>query len=146
MNGALTGAGIAVVALFVAVVLLKREKARKTAGVFMLVAGLGLTGGLIGGLLQTLGSFVGNLMTNVTAQVFGVAVPSALVLAIGVWLYIDFHPKNKTPSKPFPVLAFTFPVLLPLLGGVYAGMGHSALTAIGDSFGSFAAVLVGSVG
>jgi hypothetical protein len=139
----LTAAGVGVVALVIGAVLWKRGKAPKWTGALLLVAGFGIGGGVFGALLDRAGALIGQLATTLTARVFGVAVPLALLAGVVVWMVIDFHPKNRKPSKALPVLCLVLPVLLSVTGGVWAGIGGQVLTAAGQTVGELATVFVG---
>jgi hypothetical protein len=139
----LTAAGVGVIALVVGAVLWKRGKAPKTVGVLMLVAGFGIGGGIFGALLDRLGALVGGLASTLTGRVFGVVVPFALLAGVVVWMWIDFHPKNRKPSKALPYLCLALPVLLSLTGGIWAGIGGQILTAAGQTATDVSTIFVG---
>ncbi|WP_158009677.1 hypothetical protein [Carbonactinospora thermoautotrophica] len=145
MSGLASAAAVAVVCLFVAGVLHKRRKAPKTVGVLMLLAGFGVSG-LVGQLLHRLGAAFGHVAAVGTARLFGVAVPAAVLIAAGVWLFFDLHPKEGKPSKALPVLAFVFPTLLSVLGGVYVGLGGQVLTTIGTGVSELATTVFTTTG
>lgn len=139
-----SAAAIGVVCLVVGLVLWKRRKAPRTVGWFMLIAGFGV-GGLLGRFLYKVGTALGKVVSTGTAQLFGVAVPAALLVGIGVWLFLDLHPRGQRPSRALPWLALMFPVLLATMGGMYAGIGGQLLSAVGDTAAELATVLVSGV-
>jgi hypothetical protein len=143
-SGAAVGLGLAVIALVLGAVQMKRKKTPKTVGILFLLAGAGIAGGagLAGNFLRKAGNLIGTATNVGTAKVFGVAVPAALVAGVLLWMFHDLHPKTKKPSAALPWLALILPVLLAAAGGVWAGVGGRVVGGLGNTASDLASAFV----
>lgn len=101
----------------VAVFLLWKGKAPKTAAVLALVLGASISGGVIGQVIRQLVHSLGQATGQLTAELIGVAVPAVL----GIWAVLHFShdmmPKHNA-SRATAVVAFALPLFGTLIPGV----------------------------
>ncbi len=141
----LSASVVAVLALGIALTIMWRRgwQASRLTVVLMLLAGFGITAGLVGQLLTRGGETIAAGISTGTAQLFGVGVPLLLVAVMITVLVVDM--KDRVIHKATPWVALALPNTLAVVGGIYVGLGNSALGLLGQGMTNIATVL-GSVG
>ena len=87
----------------------------------MLIAGIGLSGGLLKSAIDTVNRYAANLSGTLTSQALGVSIPLIAGLAAAVWIYYDWH--TKRIEKATPWIALVLPAMLPLSAVLGSALG-----------------------
>jgi hypothetical protein len=121
--------GIAAICFGLAILLMYKKFWPKSQPWLMLIAGLGIAGGMFGVLVDKLAGVLTNASATTARMLFaagGAAGAAGLAIWLGVYLYIHLKPKGQKPTKLTRWIALIYPSVLVTVGGVFLGISMTA--------------------
>ncbi len=121
--------GVAAICFGTAILLMYKRYLPKAQPWLMLVAGLGLAGGLFGVLVNRLAGVLTSTSATTTRVLFatgGAAGAAGLAIWLGLYLWIHLKPKGQQPTKFTRWIALIYPSILVAVGGAFLGVSTTA--------------------
>ena len=121
--------GVAAICFGTAILLMYKRVWAKAQPWLMLIAGLGLAGGLFGVLVDRFAGVLTSASATTARVLFaagGAAGAAGLAIWLGVYLYIHLKPRGAQPTKFTRWIAFIYPSILVTVGGAFLGASTTA--------------------